>query len=92
MAANYLVGVLALELGHRGVTVNTILPTSIEGAGVYTDMAEDNPFGLMMATFRPIGGRMGLPNDVADAAEYFASDIAGRVSGQQLLISGGAQQ
>lgn len=92
MAANYLVGVLALELGHRGVTVNTILPTSIEGAGVYTDIDENDPFRLLMKTFRPIGGRLGLPEDVADAAEYFASDIAGWVSGQQLLVSGGAQQ
>jgi 3-oxoacyl-[acyl-carrier protein] reductase len=46
----------------------------------------------LMEDFRPIGGRMGRPSDVADAAEYFASDIAGWVSGQHLLISGGAQQ
>ncbi len=38
MAARYVVGVLALELGQRGITVNTIIPTSIDGAGVYTDM------------------------------------------------------
>jgi 3-oxoacyl-[acyl-carrier protein] reductase len=47
---------------------------------------------LLMKNFRPIGGRMGRPGDVADAAEYFASDIAGWVSGQRLFISGGAQQ
>jgi 3-oxoacyl-[acyl-carrier protein] reductase len=28
---------------------------------------------------------------VADAARYFASDLAGWVSGQHLLVSGGAQ-
>ncbi len=92
MAARYLVGVLALEVGHRGVTVNTILPTSIEGAGVYTDIAEDDPFRQLMTTFRPIGGRLGRASDVADAAEYFAGDLAGWVSGQALLVSGGAQQ
>jgi len=91
-AARYLVGVLALEVGHRGVTVNTILPTSIDGAGVYTDMADDDPFRLLMKTFRPIGGRMGRPEDVADAAEYFASDLASWISGQNLLVSGGSQQ
>lgn len=92
IAARYVVGVLALEVGHRGVTVNTIIPTSIDGAGVYTDMTQDDPFRQLMASFRPIGGRMGHPDDVADAAEYFASDLAGWVSGQHLLISGGANQ
>lgn len=96
MAANYLVGVLALEVGHRGVTVNTIVPTAIEGAGIFTDtaatdVAEDDPFRQLMATRRPIGGRMGRPEDVADAAEYFAGGLSGWVSGQQLLVSGGAQ-
>lgn len=89
MSARYLVRVLAMEVGHRGVTVNTILPTVIEGAGVFTNIADDDPFKLQNAA-RPIGGRMGRPDDVADAAEYFASDLAAWVSGQDLLISGGA--
>ncbi|MDX1872086.1 SDR family oxidoreductase [Mycolicibacterium sp. 120266] len=91
MAPRYLVGVLALELGRRGITVNTILPTVIEGAGVFTDIAPDDRYNKMNAAMRPIGGRMGRPEDVADAAEYFASDLAGWVSGQHLLVSGGAQ-
>ena len=33
MAARFLVEVLAKEIGHRGVTVNTIIPTVIDGAG-----------------------------------------------------------
>ncbi len=92
MAARYVVSVLALEVGHRGVTVNSILPTATEGAGVFTGIAHDDPFRQLMTTFRPIGGRLGRPGDVADAAEYFASDLARWVSGQHLLISGGAQQ
>lgn len=91
MAPRYLVGVLALELGARGVTVNSILPTVIEGAGVFTDIGDDDPYRKMNAGFRPIGGRMGRPGDVADAAEYFAGELAGWVSGQHLLVSGGAQ-
>jgi len=92
MAASYVVGVLALELGQRGITVNTIIPTSIDGAGVYTDMTQDDPFRQLMATVRPLGGRMGRPQDVADAAEYFAGELAGWVSGQHLLVAGGAHQ
>jgi 3-oxoacyl-[acyl-carrier protein] reductase len=91
MAPRYLVGVLALEVGKRGITVNTILPTVIEGAGVFTNITEDDRYYKMNAAIRPIGGRMGQPDDVADAAEYFASDLAGWVSGQHLLVSGGAQ-
>jgi len=41
---------------------------------------------------RPHGGRAGRPDDVADAVEYFVSDLAGWVSGQHLLVSGGAPQ
>lgn len=74
MAARYVVGVLALEVGHRGVTVNTIAPTPIDGAGVYTGMADDDPFRLLMRQVRPIDGRMGRPEDVADVAEYLAGD------------------
>ena len=33
---------------------------------------------------------MGTVQDVADAAEYLAGDLSGFVSGQQLLLSGGA--
>lgn len=33
MAARYVVSVLALEVGQRGVSVNSIIPTAIEGAG-----------------------------------------------------------
>ncbi|OBB20738.1 short-chain dehydrogenase [Mycolicibacterium setense] len=92
MATRYTVAVLAQEIGNRGVTVNTILPTTIADAGVFTDMGDDHPYHKLMETFRPIGGRIGQPSDVADAAEYFASDIAGWVSGQHLLVSGGAVQ
>lgn len=89
-AARYAVGALALEVGHRGVTVNTILPTVIDGAGVFTEMPDDDPFKAQVREMRPIGRRMGRPDDVADAAEYFAGDLAGWVSGQALLVSGGA--
>ncbi len=55
MAAGYIVGVLALEVGHRGVTVNFIVPTAIEGAGVFTDIAEDDPFRQFASDLAPTG-------------------------------------
>jgi 3-oxoacyl-[acyl-carrier protein] reductase len=87
IAAQFLVQVLAKEVGHRGVAVNSILPTAIEGAGVFTDgvRSEVREF---VKSFRPIQ-RMGTVEDVADAAEYLAGDLSGFVSGQHLMVSGG---
>ncbi len=91
-AAANLVRILALELGPRNVTVNTILPTATAGAGVFTDVTEGDEFHQMNAQMRPIGGRGGLPEDTADAAEYLAGELAGWVSGQTLAVTGGAVQ
>jgi 3-oxoacyl-[acyl-carrier protein] reductase len=93
MAPRYAVQVLAQELAVRGVTVNTILPTAIEGAGVFTDADPNHPVRQFVAA-QPdqIGRRMGTVDDVADAAEYLPSDLAGWVRGQSLLVSGGALQ
>jgi 3-oxoacyl-[acyl-carrier protein] reductase len=88
IAAQLLVEVLAKEIGTRGVTVNSILPTAIEGAGVYTEGASEQVMQFVRS-FRPIQ-RMGTLDDVANAAEYLASDLAGFISGQHLLVSGGA--
>ncbi len=88
VAPQFLVEVLAKEIGHRGATVNSILPTAIEGAGVHSDGASPD-FQNFIKCFRPTQ-RMGTPNDVEDAAEYLAGDLAAFVSGQHLLVTGGA--
>ncbi|NIK57120.1 SDR family NAD(P)-dependent oxidoreductase [Kribbella shirazensis] len=90
MAARYAVEVLALEVGARGVTVNSIIPTAIEGAGVFTEVPEDHPLRALLKSGRPLEGRFGTVDDVADAAEYFAGPLARWISGQHLLVSGGA--
>jgi 3-oxoacyl-[acyl-carrier protein] reductase len=68
--------------------VNSILPTAIEGAGVFSDGVREEVMQFVRST-RPIQ-RMGTLKDVANAAEYLASDLAAFVSGQHLLISEGA--
>ncbi|MCU1374066.1 MAG: family oxidoreductase [Actinomycetia bacterium] len=88
MGAQFVVEVLAKELGPRGVAVNSILPTAIDGAGVFTDGVTDQVLEFVRS-FRPMT-RMGTVADVADAAEYLAGGLAGFVSGQHLLLSGGA--
>jgi 3-oxoacyl-[acyl-carrier protein] reductase len=70
VALQFLVEVLVKEIGHRGVAVNSILPTAIEGAGVYGDGVSAE-FRNFIKSFRPMQ-RMGAPNDVANVAEYLA--------------------
>jgi 3-oxoacyl-[acyl-carrier protein] reductase len=91
-AALYVVQILAQEIAHRGVTVNSILPTAIEAAGVFTDFDPNHPIRQFVAGMNRVGSRMGTVEDVADAAEYFASDLAAWISGQSLTISGGSPQ
>ena len=88
VAGQLLIEVLAKEIGSRGVTVNSILPTATDGAGVFTAGVPDD-VAQFVQSIRPMK-RMGTVDDVADTAEYLASDVAGFMSGQHLLISGGA--
>jgi 3-oxoacyl-[acyl-carrier protein] reductase len=87
MAPRFFVEVLAKEIGARGVTVNSILPTATEGAGVSTDEVRPQVREFIL-TFNPMQ-RLGTLVDVADAAEYLAGDLSAFVSGQHLLLSGG---
>jgi 3-oxoacyl-[acyl-carrier protein] reductase len=87
MAPRFLVEVMAKELGARGVTVNSILPTAIEGAGVSTDEVRPAVRDFI-ERYNPMK-RMGTVEDVADAAECLAGPLAKFVSGQHLLLAGG---
>jgi 3-oxoacyl-[acyl-carrier protein] reductase len=64
------------------------VPTAIDRAGIFTDQKGQSEMRKFVANFIPMG-RMGLPEDVADVAEFFASELSAFVSGQQLLVSGG---
>jgi 3-oxoacyl-[acyl-carrier protein] reductase len=88
VASQFLVEVLAKEIAHRGVSVNSIVPTAIEGGGVYGDGVSAE-FRNFIKSFRPMQ-RMGTPSDVANVGEYLAGDLAAFVSGQHLVVTGGA--
>jgi 3-oxoacyl-[acyl-carrier protein] reductase len=88
VAPEYLVRVLAHEIGDRGVTVNAILPTATEGAGLHTDAGPDAPIRSFLRDFNPVG-RMGTADDVANVAEFLAGPLSSFVSGQMLTVAGG---
>ena len=81
---------LAQEIGARAVTVNAVIPTATDGAGYFIGAGPDDPIRVMTQHWSPIGSRMGSVNDVADVVEFFVGNLSRWVSGQQLLVSGGA--
>jgi 3-oxoacyl-[acyl-carrier protein] reductase len=87
VATGYLARVLALELGPRGITVNTIVPGPIDGAGIFTDPANDE-YKQSLIAMVPIG-RLGTTEDVAGIAAFLASEEAGLITGQQIVADGG---
>ncbi len=78
---------MAIELGPHGITVNAVAPGPIATARV---MARESP-EVWAARGRAIPlGRLGEPEDVADAVLFLASDQARYVTGQVLHVNGGA--
>src|SRR3954469_7082133 len=87
VATGYLARVLALELGPRGITVNTVVPGPIDGAGIFTDPANDE-YKQSLVAMVPIG-RLGTTEDVAGVVAFLAGDDAGLITGQQIVADGG---
>ncbi len=73
---------LAKENARFGITVNAVAPGPIA-----THMTRNFPDSLR--NLIPLG-RMGAPEDVADAVAYLAGDNAGFVTGEVLDVNGGA--
>ncbi len=78
--------VWARELGKYGITVNAVAPGFVE-----TDMTASMPEKVLeMVTARIPVGRIGQPEDIANAYLYLASDEAGFVSGATISVDGGS--
>ncbi|MBS1602802.1 MAG: SDR family oxidoreductase [Bacteroidetes bacterium] len=85
----YMVDVLSKEIGHRGVTVNSIIPFAVDHAGIFVDPAAYPRLRKQLLDSCPMG-RLAEVEDVANAAEFFASGLSSFVNGQHLLVNGGA--
>ena len=87
----YLVDVLSKEIGHRGVTVNSIIPFAVDHSGIFADADSYPELRKSLLDSCPMG-RLAEVEDVANAAEFFASDLSSFVNGQHLLVNGGTNQ
>jgi NAD(P)-dependent dehydrogenase (short-subunit alcohol dehydrogenase family) len=86
---------LATELKDRRIRVNAISPGVIptEGYHVNLGMSEEQVkgFSAMMSQQIPLG-RVGVPDEVAKAVLFLASDDSSYVSGFELVVDGGMNQ
>jgi 3-oxoacyl-[acyl-carrier protein] reductase len=76
---------VAKEYASRNILVNCIAPGFIA-----TDMTDALPEEARAALLHQIAlGRLGRPDDVAGAVLFLASDLAGYITGQVLVVDGG---
>lgn len=87
----YMVDVLSKEIGHRGVTVNSIIPFAVDHSGIFAEAGSYPELRKSLIDSCPMK-RLAEVEDVANIAEFFASDLSSFVNGQHLLVNGGATQ
>jgi 3-oxoacyl-[acyl-carrier protein] reductase len=75
----------ALELARAGITINAIMPGNIITEGL-ADMGPE--YLRSMEASIPLG-RLGSIEDIASAALFLATEEAGYITGQTLVIDGG---
>lgn len=82
---------MAIELGPKGITVNSISPGFIDTPMARRAIDGDKfpvPYEQILASY-PIP-RLGKPEEIAAACAFFASEEAGYVTAQLLGVNGGA--
>jgi 3-oxoacyl-[acyl-carrier protein] reductase len=76
---------LARELASRNITVNAVAPGFID-----TDMTKGLPEEQKQALLKQIpAGRLGAPEEIAEAVAFLASPSAAYITGQTLSVNGG---
>ncbi|HSR33417.1 MAG TPA: SDR family oxidoreductase, partial [Anaerolineae bacterium] len=76
---------LARELGPHGITVNAVAPGRIDTPMIRIASEEENEAFRLRTPL----GRLGTPEDVANAVVFLASEEAGFITGEILDVNGG---
>jgi len=89
---------LAIELGRDGIRVNAILPGAVDGPRIRAVIAaKAKALGKSVEemtrvyTDQAALGRMVTARDIANMVLFAASDLAGNVTGQELVVDGHTQ-
>jgi 3-oxoacyl-[acyl-carrier protein] reductase len=80
---------LSKELGGRKIRVNSLNPGLVKTEGTVVAGTDDGDFAEKLIRSTPLG-RIGVPDDIGPVAVFLASDDAHWVTGQRLLVGGGA--
>ena len=85
-AINYLTRLIAVQGAEHSIRCNAVLPGMTATDSVMENLSDD--FKEIFLKHIPLG-RMGLPEEIAAAVVYFASDESRYTTGQILTVSGG---
>jgi len=85
-AINYLTKLIAVQEAKHNIRCNAVLPGMTATEAVEKNLTEE--FRNLFLRHIPLG-RIGLPEEIAEAVCYFASDASAYTTGQVLTVSGG---
>ena len=85
-AINYLTKLIAVQEAKHHIRCNAVLPGMTATEAVEKNLTEE--FRNLFLRHIPLG-RIGLPEEIAEAVVYFASDASAYTTGQVLTVSGG---
>ena len=85
-AINYLTKLIAVQEAKHHIRCNAVLPGMTDTEAVEKHLSDD--FRNLFLRHIPLG-RMGQPEEIAEAVCYFASDASSYTTGQILTVSGG---
>ena len=85
-AINYLTRLIAVHEAKNNIRCNAVLPGMTATEAVEKNLSEE--FRSLFLRHIPLG-RIGLPEEIAEAVVYLASDASAYTTGQILTVSGG---
>jgi 7-alpha-hydroxysteroid dehydrogenase len=88
-AVNHLTRNMAFDLGPKNIRVNAIAPGAIKTQALASVLTPEIERAMLKHT--PLG-RLGEPEDIANAALFLCSPASAWISGQVLTVSGGGVQ